>query len=103
MAEEMIGKHIRETVPPALADTRLARIQQVIDTGQPLQFEDKRAGIHFHHTFYPVFAAGGRVEAVVAFSRDITAGKRAEEALQQSEEKFALAFANNPAAIAITT
>lgn len=34
--------------------------------------------------------------------RDITARKQAEEALQRSEEKFAIAFANNPAAIALT-
>lgn len=37
-----------------------------------------------------------------ASNRDITARKRAEEALRQSEEKFSLAFANNPAAIALT-
>ncbi len=83
-AAELIGKHIRETVPAALADTRLAYLQLVIDTGQPLEFEDERAGIQFHHTFYPVFAADGRVEAIACFSRDITARKQAEEALHAS-------------------
>jgi len=34
--------------------------------------------------------------------RDITERKQAEEALFISEEKFATAFANNPAAIALT-
>jgi PAS domain S-box-containing protein len=34
--------------------------------------------------------------------RDITKHKRAEEALRLSEEKFAMAFAGNPAAIALT-
>ncbi|HEY3321681.1 MAG TPA: PAS domain S-box protein [Planctomycetota bacterium] len=35
-------------------------------------------------------------------TRDITARKQVEEALRLSEEKFATAFANNPAAIALT-
>ena len=33
---------------------------------------------------------------------DVTERKRAEEAVRLSEEKFALAFANNPAAVALT-
>ena len=41
--------------------------------------EDQRAGIIFHHTFYPVKDADGQVVQIVAFSRDITERKQAEQ------------------------
>ncbi len=84
-ATELIGKHLLDTLPLALANARLARIQQVIDSGQPLEFEDERAGIQFHHSFYPVFDTERRVNAVASFSQDITERKRVEEALHTRE------------------
>jgi PAS domain S-box-containing protein len=42
---------------------------------------------------------GGRIGI---FTRDITSQRKSEEALQVSEEKFSMAFSNNPAAVALT-
>ncbi|NCC25418.1 MAG: PAS domain S-box protein, partial [Deltaproteobacteria bacterium] len=40
----------------------------------------------------------GEIEAVIGVGRDITAWKRTEESLRESEERFALAFKSSPAA-----
>ncbi len=81
-SDEVIGKHFRELLPAALATSRRAHIQRIIDSGQPLDIEDERAGIQFSHSSYPVFDANGHVKAIATFSRDITVRKQAEEALQ---------------------
>jgi len=47
--------------------------------------------------------AAGRVFAYDGLVSDITAHKRAEEALRKSEEKFATAFQTSPVAMAIST
>jgi len=52
--------------------------------------------------FSPIRDDDGSITGAVVTARDITERKRAEETLQLSEKKFALAFARNPAAIALT-
>lgn len=84
-AAEVIGRDAGTYIPEEIHQTRLAKIRHVIDNGEPLQFEDERAGIHFHHSLCPVMDRNGHVAWVAAFSRDITAQKRAREALRESE------------------
>jgi PAS domain S-box-containing protein len=86
--EEVVGKHIREILPPALAESRLARLNQVVESKQPAEFEDERAGIVFRHSFYPVTDSAGHVTSISCFSRDVTASNQAEEALRASEARF---------------
>ena len=80
-AEKVIGKHVNDLVPPKLAKARLARLQEVVRTGTPVEFEDMRAGILFRHTFSPVFDTTGNVTDVAIFSRDITGERKNEERL----------------------
>jgi PAS domain S-box-containing protein len=79
LPEEVLGKHFTEILPDDLAELRLAKLRQTVESGQPLEFEDERNGIKFRHSFYPVFDQEGRVSGVTSFSRDITEQKRAEE------------------------
>jgi PAS domain S-box-containing protein len=87
-AEEAIGKRFEEVIPPALAEARQLRVNQVVETGQNVEFEDERAGINFLHNFYPVFDLAGKVRSVACFSRDITENKKSQQAILESEERF---------------
>lgn len=82
-AHEVIGRPFRELIPPELAQARQARIDEVVVSGQPVEFEDVRAGINFLHSFYPVFDEHHQVIHVAAFSRDISELKRREKELDR--------------------
>ena len=77
-----------DLLPPHVAKERKARAEEVIGTGEPIHFEDQLWGRVINNTIYPVFNQGGKVEKLAVYARDITDQRRAEEALQESMEKF---------------
>jgi len=91
---EVLGKSMEEILSPELARSRRARLQEVVESARPVEFEDERAGMQFRHSFNPVLDAEGRVVAVASFSRDVTESKRAVEALRESENKFRIVADN---------
>jgi PAS domain S-box-containing protein len=78
LAADVVGRTMHELLPGPLADSRRRRFDEAVRTGEPVQFEDERAGLYFHHTFYPVRDETGRVSGVAMFSRDNTARRNAE-------------------------
>ncbi len=82
-ADEVIGRHFSEFVPPDLAASRLAKLREAAESRRPVEFEDERSGISFRHNFYPVLDAEGNVSSIACFSRDITQRKRDEQALRE--------------------
>ncbi len=90
--EDVIGRRFDEILPEELARSRMARLRETVESGQPLEFEDERSGITFRHSFYPVFDAGQDVIQVVSFSRDITERRRAEQAVRDSEDRLRFAL-----------
>ena len=77
-ADNVIGKHFNEILSAELAESRLARLKEVIQSAQPIEFEDERGGVIFLNNFYPVINTDGHVYSIACFSRDITDRKQAE-------------------------
>jgi len=84
---EVIGCHFSEFMSPEIARMRQEKFDDVFNNGYPLEFEDERAGQTYHHNFFPVFR-DKEVIYVVSFSTDITARKKAETKLMESEDRF---------------
>lgn len=85
---EMMGKRIHDFLPRDVAASRDARGHEVILTGSPVRFEDKRGESWLDTTFYPLFDSTGKVARLAIYSIDITGRKRFEGALQQANDEL---------------
>jgi len=76
---ELVGENFYSLHPAELAQRQRTWAQEVIRSGRPLRFEDAANDAVLDNHIFPVKDAAGRVSALVWFSVDITASKRAEE------------------------
>ncbi|WP_339106061.1 ATP-binding protein [Haloterrigena salinisoli] len=92
--EESVGKTLRENgYEPWHAEMHEREIDQVVETKEPVRGEvafqhAERGHRIYDYIFAPVLNEEGEVEAVAGTTRDVTERKEAEEALQESEERF---------------
>jgi PAS domain S-box-containing protein len=105
--EGYIGRTIRETgVPEPVAQVWEQRIRQALLTGEMVDVVDSFAPPggprYFHTRLVPECGPDGSVASVMSIARDITKRKLAEEALAESERRFAAIFRSSPAAISVT-
>jgi two-component system, sporulation sensor kinase E len=68
-----------DLLPPALAESRMAQIREVIRSGRPARWEDERAGMVFDTHICPIFDTQSKVTRLAIFAQDITARRRAEQ------------------------
>ncbi len=92
-ADELIGMGIFEYLPFNLAVSRKTKALEVIKSGEPLRFQDERAGRYFDNNIYPVFDNDGKIRALAIFAKDITETKQAEEKLLEERDKLQAALA----------
>ena len=86
--DAMIGTELVGHFPPDLASYRKAWGDEVVRTGQLVEFQDERAGQIYDTHAYPVFDGQGKVRAVAVYSRDITERVQAVQTQLESEENF---------------
>ena len=92
-ADELIGMGIFEYLPFEIAVARKTKALEVIRSGEPLRFQDERAGRYFDNNIYPVFDNDGKIRALAIFAKDITETKLAEEKLLEERDKLQAALA----------
>ncbi len=70
--EELIGNCFYDYFTDDIASSRRMRIDEVIETGMQVRFDDKRGEFMFDINLYPVFDNSGAVKSIAFFARDIT-------------------------------
>jgi diguanylate cyclase (GGDEF)-like protein/PAS domain S-box-containing protein len=82
-ADGMLGRTMRDVMPPAFADAAIATIERTLDTGEPQSFEFVTRGADSARHFEGIMSVCDDDE-VVAVMRDITLRKQAEQALREA-------------------
>jgi PAS domain S-box-containing protein len=104
-SEQIVGKSVYEIWSPEFADVFVANNQKVLKDEIPLEVEEVAPyedGLHTCFTVkFPLRNANGNTYAVCGITTDITARKKAEEALQQQKEFLQTIFDNIPVMISI--
>jgi PAS domain S-box-containing protein len=89
---DFAGKAPEECLPGASAALLLAHFRKVLEEGRPLQFEEEYPvggrSRNFQTILTPVRNKWGRIHRLAGISRDITALKQAQAALQASEARL---------------
>ncbi|MCP4703114.1 MAG: PAS domain S-box protein [candidate division Zixibacteria bacterium] len=83
---DFIGKDIFNYLPSKLAKSRKAKGNRVVQTGQPIRFQDELNGRYFDNSIYPVFNDNDEVTALAMNTRDITRHRQAEVMLRSIVE-----------------
>lgn len=96
----LVGSKFSDSFPVDVSKRVRARVKEVVDTGNPVNYEDENRGIFTDNFLFPVFDAGGKVSRVVVFAQDITERKRVDEA-QKKDRDFIGKVLNTAGALVV--
>jgi PAS domain S-box-containing protein len=77
--DDLNGKCIYDYIPSDVARLMAEKGNEVIRTGRPVRFEDKRWGRYFDNSVYPVRDTQGNIATLAILENDVTERKLAEE------------------------
>ena len=86
--EKLIGINRFDILPQNLRESRKAHFNNVLQSGNPADFEDVRDGMVFHHIYYPVQDKTGDIMGVAIFAQDITERKQMEDEMKRNVEEL---------------
>ncbi len=89
--EAIVGRTLRDTMPPEVADGALRCVARTLETGEAQTYEYRLPMPRGALDYEARMVASGKDE-VLCLVRDVTERKRAEEALKESEERFRTLF-----------
>jgi len=100
--EKMVGRGCYEIFRQRRTPCPDCRISDALKTGRTVQTELARSGRIISVRSSPVKNEKGQVQGMVVVGSDITARKKAEEAIKVSEERMRLVIESSPVGIRIT-
>ncbi len=99
---QLLGKNMRDVLPPELYQLAQKHFDQALETGQSQLFEYPLLLKGQHHFFEARLQQYGH-NRILSIIRDVTDRRQAETQFKQLQERFTKAFQANPSAISITT
>ena len=100
--EKLIGSKISELIPTEVYAYRRPFINQVLQNGVNVKFDDEYNGRWLSNHIYPVFNDDGKVIRYTIFSRDITERRETEQTLLRSRSFLNSIIENSPNALWIS-
>ena len=86
--ESFVGSSIFAWFRPETAESERRRLNEILRSGRPIRYEDRRGERFFDTHLYPVFDVEGRVIRVAIFSLDMTEIKKTEEELRRTQDEL---------------
>ncbi|HLK61722.1 MAG TPA: ATP-binding protein [Chthonomonadaceae bacterium] len=84
--KELTGSYVWNYLPPHVVEKRKPFVYSLIQTGQPMRFEDQLEQGVFDTCIYPIFDVHGKVTRIAIFAHDITQRKQMEMQLLQAQK-----------------
>ena len=86
--DELLGSCSYDLFTPELTKSRKEYLDEVIQTGKPIRYQDKHQGMWFDNVLHPTYDKNGKVTSTAILVRDITEIKQVEEKLLEYQLKL---------------
>ncbi len=90
--KDLLGRNLYDLIAPELGEQRRKKVDEIVLSGKPSQFEDVRSGRIIDQRVSPVFHTDGTVKGIAVFAMDITERRQGEIAVVESEDLFRSTF-----------